>query len=414
METLSMSDIYQVRSNYALDLEDHKVILQLYQPLIGNEAVLLYLTLFSELNQLTLTKKPSLISRICKITGFSLSSLTQAFSKLEAVGLVSTYLKQNDHRYLFDLKMPLSPDRFIKHQILNTLLQQRLSDEYQKSILAFQTYHVNLDNYNDISASFKDVFDIQFDTKNVLVEKSYKKKQYNILEKEYDLTIFYQGLESLQLSKKMFTDEDIRLIQQLGILYKINVLDMLDLVKKNMFNDKLDKKIFIKSCREYYDLKMPEKFTEIFHKQSPMLQQNQGESSLDKHIYYLENISPYDLLKDKLGGKEPLKRDLQVIESVLTDLELEPGVMNALIELTLYKCDQSLPRNFIEALASQWKRKKITTVKDAIIEGKAYLKYTKDSLDDENWFKENIEQSQDKEVKEADANLMNMLNSLYK
>ena len=54
---------------------------------------------------------------------------------------------------------------------------------------------------------------------------------------------------------------------------------------------------------------MPEKFTEVFHKQSPLLQsEKQGESSLQKHIYYLENISPYDLLKDKTGGKEPLKK----------------------------------------------------------------------------------------------------------
>ena len=158
---------------------------------------------------------------------------------------------------------------------------------------------------------------------------------------------------------------------------------------------------------------MPEKFDEIFHKQSPLLKQEKGESSLDKHIYYLENITPYDLLKDKLGGREPLKRDLQVVESVLTDLQLEPGVMNALIELTLFKCHQSLPRNFIEALASQWKRKKITTVKEAIAEGKAYIKYTKDNFDDENWFKESTEQIDNGETKEADKDLMNMLNSLY-
>jgi len=414
METLSMSDIYQIRSSYILDHEDYRVVLQLYQPLIGIEATTLYFTLFSELNQLTLTKKPSLISRLCKITAFSLSSLSQAFSKLEAVGLVSTYLKQNDNRYLFDLKMPLSADSFIKHKILNTLLKQRLNDEYQKTIMAFQTYHANLDNYDDISSSFTDVFDIQFNTENVLIEKKYQSKQYNVLENDYDLTLFYQGLESLQLSKKMFNDEDIKLVQQLGILYKINVLDMLDLVKKNMVNDSLNKKAFIKDCRDYYDLKMPETFEEIFHRQSPLLKQSQGKSSLDKHIYYLENISPYDLLKDKLGGREPLKRDLQVVESILTDLQLEPGVMNALIELTLHKCNQSLPRNFMEAIASQWKRKKITTVKEAIVEGKAYIKYTKDNVEDENWFTENIETDNDETVKEADKDLMNMLNSLYR
>lgn len=407
-----MSDIYQVRSSHALDHEDYRVILQLYQPLIGIEAATLYLTLFSEMNQLTLTKKPSLISRICKITGFSQSSLSQAFSKLEAVGLISTYVKRNDHRYLFDLKMPLSADQFIKHRILNTLLQQRLNDEYEKTVVPFQTYHVDLAHYDDVSASFTDVFDIQLNNEQVLIEKDYQTKKQNIIEKDYDLDLFYQGLSSLQLNRKMFSQEDIRLIQQLGILYKINEVDMLDIVKSNMVNGHLDKKVFIDYCRNYYDLKMPEKFDEIFHKQSVLLQQPAGESTLDKHINYLENISPYDLLKDKLGGREPLKRDLQVIESVLTDLQLEPGVMNALIELTLYKCNQSLPRNFIEAIASQWKRKNIQTVKDAIAEGKAYIRYTKEQSDD-RWFKDIPETAEEQDVKEADEDLMSMLNSLY-
>lgn len=413
MKTLAMSDIYQVRSSSFLDHEGYQVVLQLYQPLIGNEAANLYFTLFSELNQLTLTQKPSLISRLCKITGFSLLSLSQSFSKLEAVGLISTYLKQNDSRYVFDLKMPLSANDFIHHQILNTLLKQRLNDEYDKTIASFQTYHVSLDDYQDVSASFTDVFDIQFNQKEVLITKKYQTKEHNIIEQEYDLSLFYQGLEGLQLSKKMFDKEELSLIQQLGLLYKINVLDMLELVKKAMKNDHLDKKQLMNDCRDYFDLKMPEKFEEIFHKQSPLLQQNQGNSSLDQHIYYLENISPYDLLKDKLGGREPLKRDLQIIESVLTDLQLEPGVMNVLIELTLVVCDQSLPRNFIEALASQWKRKKIITVKEAIAEGKAYLKYIKKEDMDHAWA-ESLSLDTNQQDVDGDEDLMNMLNSLYK
>lgn len=415
MEVLSISDIYQTRSNCHLDQDSYQVLLQLYQPLIGNEAVTLYLTLFSELNQYILTKKPSLVSRLCKVTQLSLTSLTQAFSKLEAVGLVNTFVKQNEHRYVFDMKMPLSANDFIHHQILNTLLKQRLHDEYEKTIIPFQTYHVNLDEYQDVSASFGDVFDIQLNQDNVLITKNYQSKQHHALEKEYDLTLFYQEMESFQLSKKMFQQSDIALIQQLGLLYKINELDMLEMVKKAMTHQRLDQKQLILFCRDYYDLKMPEKFEQIFHKQSPLLQQEEGSSSLEQHIHYLETISPYDLLKDKLGGREPLKRDLQVVESVLTDLQLEPGVMNVLIELTLVKCDQSLPRNFIEALASQWKRKKITTVKDAIEEGKAYLRYTQSQTIEESWLNQvPFQDDQQNDIEDTNEDLMKMLNSLYK
>ena len=171
MKKLLTSDVYQVRSSYMLDLTGYKTVLQLYQPLIGMEATALYLTLNSELDQMTLTKSPSLISRLCKLSGFSLNSLQESFDKLEAVGLVCSYVKQtNDNRYLFDLKMPLSPQEFINHQILDRLLKDRLKDEYEKTIAIFQTYNVNLNDYQEMTASFTDVFEIHHHEKNILKE----------------------------------------------------------------------------------------------------------------------------------------------------------------------------------------------------------------------------------------------------
>lgn len=47
----------------------------------------------------------------------------------------------------------------------------------------------------------------------------------------------------------------------------------------------------------------------------------------------------------------------------MTSLYLEPGVMNVLIELTLSQCDNALSRAFMQARASQWKRKKSRQLK---------------------------------------------------
>lgn len=65
----------------------------------------------------------------------------------------------------------------------------------------------------------------------------------------------------------------------------------------------------------------------------------------------------------------------------MTSLYLEPGVMNVLIELTLSQCDNALSRAFMQARASQWKRK-IKTVKDAMDEANVYLKYRRNNNDD--------------------------------
>ena len=88
-----MSDLYTVNANYPLDSIHMRSISLLYQPLIGNMACSLYLSLYAELDQLTLTKAPSLFSRLTKITGLSLAEINEASLKLEAIGLLAKYKK---------------------------------------------------------------------------------------------------------------------------------------------------------------------------------------------------------------------------------------------------------------------------------------------------------------------------------
>ena len=53
MNELMISDLYTVNATYPLDSIHLKTINLLYQPLIGNQACSLYLTLYSELDQLS-------------------------------------------------------------------------------------------------------------------------------------------------------------------------------------------------------------------------------------------------------------------------------------------------------------------------------------------------------------------------
>ena len=60
-----------------------------------------------------------------------------------------------------------------------------------------------------MTASFTDVFEIHHHEKKYIKrKKSINKKLQNSIENSYDLTLFYQGIENLQLSKKMFDQED--------------------------------------------------------------------------------------------------------------------------------------------------------------------------------------------------------------
>ena len=63
---------------------------------------------------------------------------------------------------------------------------------------------------------------------------------------------------------------------------------------------------------------------------------------------------------------EPSARDLRLIESLLTDMKLKPGVVNVLIAYILKINNQKLSKNYVETIAGQWKRLNIETVEDAM------------------------------------------------
>lgn len=389
MNELMMSDLYMVNANYPLDSIHMRSLHLLYQPLIGNFACSLYLTLYAEIDQLSLTKTTSLFSRLTKLTGLTLIEIDEAGKKLEAVGLLARYKKDSDNKriYHFVIKTPLSPSKIFNHPILGPLLLQRLGkEELYRTKLCFKLSNFHLEEYENITAKFTDVFDINMleNGKDVLVEKNYLGNDYGKIDGDYDLALFYEGLKDYQIKKSIITADDEMLIKQLGIMYRINALDMQGLVKDSIQNNQISSSLLIKKCRDYYDVAMPQKFEEIYHKQSLVHQSSSNDQSLNTHIHYLESVTPYQLLKDKQGGREPLKHDLQIVESIMTSLYLQPGVVNVLIELTLSQCDNVLSRAFMQTRAAQWKRKKIETVKDAIDEAKVYLKYrqSEDTQDD--------------------------------
>ena len=87
-----------------------------------------------------------------------------------------------------------------------------------------------------------------------------------------------------------------------------------------------------RSCRDYYKFdnfgNLP---TLIYTKQPEYLKKPKGDNSKwAKMVYTFENISPYQLLKAKYKGGTPTDRDKKLIESLLVDQKLAPGVVNVL------------------------------------------------------------------------------------
>ena len=93
----------------------------------------------------------------------------------------------------------------------------------------------------------------------------------------------------------------------------------------------------------------------------------QGDNSKwAKMVYTFESVHPYDFLRSKYKTGEPSLRDLKLIESLLVDQKMTPGVVNVLIAYVLKINNQKLSKNYIETIAGQWKRLNIETVEEAM------------------------------------------------
>ena len=119
-------------------------------------------------------------------------------------------------------------------------------------------------------------------------------------------------------------------------------------------------------------------------------------------IYTFETTTPYDFLTSKYNGVIPTNRDLKLLESLIVDHDLNPGVINVLVDYVLKVNNQKLAKDFIETIAGQWKRLDIKTVEEAMniaeAEHKKRKKYSSSKKQYANkeeklpvWFDQNLE-----------------------
>ena len=145
-------------------------------------------------------------------------------------------------------------------------------------------------------------------------------------------------------------------------------------------------------------------------------------------VYTFENINPYQLLKAKYKGAEPTERDKRLIESLLIDQKLNPGVVNVLISYVLKTNNQQLKKSYVETIAGQWKRLNIETVEEAMkITEKEHKKLkklmekdsktSKPKVSDKNkddlpiWFNKELDKTEatEEDVKEMDEILAGLV-----
>ena len=427
------ADTYTVINKTIITDKDRKNLSVLYQPIIGHTAISLYKTLLCDLDNQELMSDDLTHHHLMSTMQLKLDEIVIAREKLEAIGLMKTYMKKdNINQYVYIIYSPLDANEFFNHPILNVVLYNNVGKkEYEKIKNGYKLPRINLKEYTDITSSFDNTFTVA--QGNVFeVNDNIIKKESNgiIINNQIDFGMLEEALPKNQISNKIFSDDTKKLINSLSYIYNINTLEMQGLIRESI-NERglVDNKELRKKCRDYYKFENAGNLpTLIYNKQPDFLKKPTGDNSKwAKMIYTFENMTPYQLLKLKYKGAEPTDRDKKLIENLLIDQKLNPGVVNVLISYVLKTNNEQLKKSYIETIAGQWKRVGIETVEDAMritekehkklkkLIDKKQEKPTKKELDSNKnlpiWFKQEqtINKTTDEEVEELDKILNGLI-----
>lgn len=362
-------DNFVVINKTILNDQDRLVLMLLYQPIIGGIGISLYFTLWSFLDQNKINSSGNTHSDLITSMQMKIEDIKEAREKLEGIGLVKTYLKKGEvNSYIYELYSPLSAYEFINNPILNTALYNNLTKkEYSRIIETLALPKIDLSGYKNISRSFKDVYNFleseKVDNKNI--------RKVNHLDLAFEPTINFNEVLSLipegMLNLKNISKENKEIIYQLSFVYGLDNEAMSEIIKNSIVNYRIDMDLLKDNCRSFYKFEHKGKIPKaVFQSQPLCLRQDKVEDSRkSKLINQFEKENPYDFLASKQGAR-PTKKDLEIIEYLIIDQKLNPGVVNVLIDYVLKINNNKLVRSFVEQIAAQWKRSKITTVSDAM------------------------------------------------
>ena len=367
------ADTYVIVNKTLFNENDKRILMLLYQPIIGSTAINLYLTLWSFLDKNEIKSLEWTHHHLMINMGLKLEYIISAREKLEGIGLLRVFVKKdNINKYIYELYSPINASLFFNNPILNSALYNNLGkNEYEKTLAFFKVPRVVTTGFSEITCKFNEVFDSVISDINEYEYTDIKKEErigFQV-EPRFDIDEVISVIPEEMLNHRSFTREMRDFIHKLSFIYNLDLDNMRNIIL-NSINEKhnIDKELLKNNCKNYYSFENGGKLPSIIYKNQPefLRKKDSDGSKRSKAINYFESISPYDFLFYKNNNTAPSVRELKIIEYLMIDLNMNPGVVNVLIDYVLRINNNKIVKSFVESIASQWVRNKIETVEDAM------------------------------------------------
>jgi replication initiation and membrane attachment protein len=394
-------DRYKVRLTQRLELAQLRLLNLLYQPLMGPVAMSLYLTLSHEPTEGTLNSEEKNHHHLMNIMNAQLDHIYYARLRLEALGLLRTYQLSGTELPLileYELMPPLVPHRFFNDDILSICLYNQIGTQCYKVLRSCfagpeaSPASEEEASRKEISKEFHEVFSSIHPSELVAIEGTETEAELDRMNQQYPLTeevewqmpayerypldlevlkgYLMKGLDV----KAILTPEAHLLFKKLAFFYRLDEWSLSRLIHDALrTDDQLDLELLREKAKEMYRLQHDGKPPKLIFNVQPMekrIYTQQAKSQVppseeEAHLARLESISPMELLEVYQGGGKVADADIRLIEELLLDYGLMPGVVNLLIEYILLTNEFKLPRALVTKVGAHWKRLGIENIKQA-------------------------------------------------
>lgn len=384
-------DRFSVRASSYVTEIDRLVLTLLYQPLIGAVAHSLYMTLLAQLEKDTYWSEEQTHRQLMTMLGVSLQVIYEERKKLEGIGLLKTFKRtQSDEtEYVYELIPPMSPKQFFTNDVLSVYLYNRVGKSHYLQLRERFTLHsFDEETYTELTYAFDEVFtslkhsemvtNLQSEKGNALMIDEGKEviskeegKDLSFTYEQFDFELLEASLAKSIMPRGGLTPEHKDIIGKLAFVYKVEPLEMSDLIAQVLVqSDELDVNALRKKVQDWYKFEHGTTPPSLGLKTHPEMYRTTANKKLEteeeRTIHFYETTSPLTLLEIRSVGAQVAPADMKVVESLLIDYKLLPGVANVLIDFVLYNNDLKLPKALVHKIAGHWSRKKIKTVKEAM------------------------------------------------
>ncbi len=345
---LNVKDSYRIETSDVLSEDAMTSLVSLYQPIIGLDAVSLYLVLHSE-GRVQRVKETH--ERLSYILNRSIDDIERARVHLEEYKLLKTFVSkaENKNAYLYVLQSPLPVQTFLQNRTFMSAYQAIVGKKNAE--ITMNKFHGNVistDGYEEITRQVTHM--PQASELDQTVEYSHIEPRYQFdldgVDIQFDYQRFFATTSTLVFPAELRTQENLKLIGKLATIYGIPVDKMRHLVGRcvNLTN------------RTFDDQKL--KF--LASKEEVVVKE-----SSDPYL-----LPPASFLQAKQNGAPVSMADKKLLEYLAVDMQFSPEVINIMIEYILKKSQNRLVQAFVQMVAGEWARDGVKTREDAIRETK--------------------------------------------